>query len=572
MKHLYYTVLLTVLMSMVGANAFAHDFAVANDDGVTIYYVMTSDTEVAVSYDDSYSNEYSGNVVIPEYVYYDGTTYYVTGIGASAFCCCDNLTNITIPNSVTEIGIYAFDRCTGLTNITIPNSVTSIRECAFSGCSGLTSITIPNSVKSIDSIVFYQCTSLKSIVVEQGNPNYDSRDNCNAIIETKSNTLTHGCKTTTIPNSVTSIGSYAFYGCYGLTSITIPNSVTSIGECAFFECSGLTSITIPNGVTSIGSEAFNRCSGLTSITIPNSVTSIGGSAFYYCSGLTSITIPNSVTSIGSGVFSYCTGLTSIIVEKEEPITLSGSLVDNPSKVILYIPIGCVEKYQNANYWKNFTNIREFVPSSVSITMATASGKERSMIGYSSKYGLDFTGTNDVKAYAAVAYTDDHITYLSRIYVVPPYTGVVLRTETPGITIDIPTTNEDVILANLLLPAVSNTTINPTETIDGVEYRNLMVGQLSGTTTMGFVEFSSAVTRSNNCYLRVPLSFYNSAASARELGGLNVVFDDDETTDIRTINEPASPASDKVYDLQGRPVTTTKKGLVIKNGKLIFVKP
>ena len=132
----------------------------------------------------------------------------------------------------------------------------------FSGCSGLTSITIPNSVTSIGSYAFRGCSGLTSVKVESGNGKYDSRNNCNAIIETSSNTLITGCKSTTIPNSVTSIGDYAFLYCSGLTSVIIPNSVTAIGEFAFSGCSALTSITIPISVTSIGRFAFSYCSGL----------------------------------------------------------------------------------------------------------------------------------------------------------------------------------------------------------------------------------------------------------------------------------------------------------------------
>ena len=341
-KHLF-----TALLLLCTTAATAHDFEV---DG--IYYNISSSANKAVEvtckgeYSYDYSNEYTGNVVIPESVTYNGTTYSVTSIGDDAFYRCSGLTSITIPNSVTSIGSNAFRECTGLTSIEIGNSVTSIGEWAFYDCDGLTSIVIPNSVTSIGEWAFYDCTQLINIRVAAGNAKYDSRDNCNAIIETETNTLILGCKNTEIPNSVTSIGDDAFARCTGLTSIVIPNSVTSIGEDAFSNCTGLTSIVIPNSVTSIGEDAFWYCTGLTSIVIPNSVTSIGEDAFNGCSGLTSIVvddyntkydsrencnaiietetntlilgcknsvIPNSVTSIGEDAFSNCTGLTSIVI-------------------------------------------------------------------------------------------------------------------------------------------------------------------------------------------------------------------------------------------------------------------
>ena len=167
--------------------------------------------------------------------------------------------NSVIPNSVTSIGDGAFRGCRGLTELTLPNSVTSIGDCAFYGCTGLTELILPNSVSSIGDIAFTYCSGLEKITVESGNSCYDSRDNCNSIIDTEFNTLIVGCKNSVIPNSVTSIGYYAFYGCSGLTELTLPDSVASIGDGAFICCSDLSKITSLAEIPPVcGSGVFDR--------------------------------------------------------------------------------------------------------------------------------------------------------------------------------------------------------------------------------------------------------------------------------------------------------------------------
>ena len=304
---------------------------------------------------------FGANIVSNTYENGVGTITFdgpLTSIGNNAFYECSNLTSITIPNSVTSIGDRAFQWCSGLTSITIPDSVTSIGEYAFRICDGLTSITIPNSVTSIRSTAFSHCKSIVSMVVADANAVYDSRNGCNAIIETATNTLVAGCQNTIIPNSVTKIGESAFNCCYGLTSIAIPNSVTEIGGDAFSYCSSLSSVTIPNSVTSIGSFAFGFCINLASVFIPNSITNIESTTFYSCTSLTSITIPNSVTHIGHQAFLNCTSLTTIHVEATTPPALEDSTVfmNTPSPICV-IPCGTLAAYQ-ASDWAS--QVSEFV--------------------------------------------------------------------------------------------------------------------------------------------------------------------------------------------------------------------
>jgi hypothetical protein len=322
---------------------------------------------------------------------------YVERIPASLAYGLTELTNITIPNSVTVIGSSAFSGCVGLANVTIGNSVTTIEASSFSGCSSLPSIIIPNSVTIIEQGVFAYCSGLEYINVANGNSIYDSRYNCNAIIETSSNTLITGCKNSDIPNSVISIGNCAFSGCSGMTSIAIPNSVTSIGYNAFAGCTGLTSISIPSTINVIGNNAFVGCSSLDSLNF-NAIScidfSLEGPPFnnlnistinigenvqkipcYFAQGLTklvSISFPGSINSIGSSAFYNCEGLDSVITAVADPSLISMGedvfkLDDmNYSDRVLHVPNGSVGAYQANAKWRPYFGA--IIDDSVSIPL------------------------------------------------------------------------------------------------------------------------------------------------------------------------------------------------------------
>lgn len=409
MKRFFLIILFSLLLP-VAANAYD-----AYINGI-FYNFSGNEAEVTSLDPEGNANAYSGAVRIPQSVTYEDTTYSVTSIGDYAFWGCSKLTTVTIPKTVTRIGDFAFNSCsgltsisipkgvtrigksaftlcTGLTNITIPNGVTSIEDNTFAGCSALPSVTIPDGVTTIGKMAFCNCSRMASIIipksvtsigekafsscvglisikVETGNMTYDSRDKCNAIIETATNTLIAGCDRTVIPKSVTSIGSAAFWGCssstpvsslnslarhyynhqgltylHGLESITIPEGVTTIGDGAFYWCYNLKDITIPKSVTSIGDEAFRGCFGLESINIPSNVNNIGFQAFSDCNlnfikvdtgnitydsrnncnaivetatnalivGCKNTIIPNNISSISNFAFSLCKGLKSITI-------------------------------------------------------------------------------------------------------------------------------------------------------------------------------------------------------------------------------------------------------------------
>ncbi len=298
MKKTFLLFVLAALLPM-GANAYLY---YKNYDAYVdgIYYKLSGD-EAKVTYEEDYVIPcYSGSVVIPSTITYEGKTYRVTAIDQEAFWHCDDLTSVTIGDNVTSIGWRAFAKCKALTSITIPENVTYT-----------------------DQEAFYECTGLKSATI------------CNG-----------------------EIGVEAFCFCGGLTSLTLCNGVTSIDEGAFLGCFALPSLTIPSSVTTISNGAFNCCTSLTSVTIPSSLANLADKIFRGCTNLASITIPESVSEIGEFAFSECGNLTDVsCMAVNVPATNSNAFKDSPiASATLHVPAASIEAYRTTAPWSEFGTI------------------------------------------------------------------------------------------------------------------------------------------------------------------------------------------------------------------------
>ena len=332
-KMRHFLTLLILLFGLLSATIAAHADKV---DGINYRIFISGSGDNAVA-DSAWVDDNMGvtltEIVIPSSITFpytytiNGATFTrylscpVTAIGDLAFYNCENLTNVNIPNSVTAIGFFAFKDCVNLTSIDIPNSVVTIGWAAFSGCN-ITSVTIPYSVSRISRDAFSGCGNVKELTwyakhcVSNGNMYTENIEKVTIgnEVEYLPDSFVHHSKITevTIPNSVDTIGGFAFSGCTGLTNIDIPNSVDAIGYAAFEGCTGLTSIDIPNHLRVFYGAAFSGCTGLTgSIDIPNSVIFIGEKTFEDCSGLSKITIGDSVTDIMHDSFDGCRGVKTL---------------------------------------------------------------------------------------------------------------------------------------------------------------------------------------------------------------------------------------------------------------------
>ena len=263
----------------------------------------------------------------------------VTSIGQEAFSFCTNLDAVTFGFGVSNIGYQAFFYCPILVHASIPENVTSIEDFAFHSCASLTNIAIPDSINNIGVGAYGNCSGLTNISVNTNNSVYSSS---NGILFNKSESILiqYPCGKTgpyDIPINITSIGTYAFAQCHGLTGVTIPDSVTSIGYGAFLSCSGLTNVVIGNNVTEISQMAFAYCSSLQRISIPDSVTNIVSYAFEYCSLLDQVTIGRNVAYIGYEVFCSCDALKRVYFTGDAPEHGDGVFFNSDFVNVYYLP-------------------------------------------------------------------------------------------------------------------------------------------------------------------------------------------------------------------------------------------
>ena len=302
-----------------------------------MYYNITSDSTVEVTYGQWHFNTYVGDIIVPSTVTYEGVTYTVTAIGEIAFGGCEGqLNSVIVPNTVTTIGESAFASSPHLSLVILPNSIESFGPGAFARCYGLTSLRLPEGFTTISERMFFDCTGLTTIEI----PSSVTRIEKSAF---EMSYITH----IDIPETVTYIGESAFESCTRLTSIDIPNSVTEIGPSAFYFCQALQSARLPETLEMIPESLFERCVSLSSIDIPATVTEIGKSAFCYTTSIAEVVIPDAVQYIGDEAFLGCRRLSSITLSSHLDGISNGLFQDCTALQSITIPQSVVAIFPNA---------------------------------------------------------------------------------------------------------------------------------------------------------------------------------------------------------------------------------
>ena len=289
-----------------------------------IFYNLNSDSktaEVVENYD-----FYSGKVVVPSIVEFDGVSYTVNSIGDFSFYDCGSLSQVELPSTITNIGQYAFENCASLKSINIPEGVTNIGEHAFGECVDLTKMEVPSTVQTMGAGVFGGCTSLTDIKLNEG---------------------------------ITTLGSEAFTRCSMLETIVIPNSVSSIDSWTFSYCIALKNITLGEGIASIGEAAFAYCKNLKDIKMPASVKTIEKQAFANCDNLARVTLSKNIEKLGDRIFDSCNMIAAIKCNGNTPAKVyRDKVMDLCALTVLYVPQGAKAAYENDMAWNGFAEIKE----------------------------------------------------------------------------------------------------------------------------------------------------------------------------------------------------------------------